>query len=169
MNSVYFFEIDKTEYDKNALPQNLLDHCKKKESIVSALALIDMGVENLSYQENGKPVADNCFVSISHSKNMVAVCKSDKPIGIDIEYIDSTRNLDKIAKRVFKGKEIEAFENDHTAECFYEIWTKKEAYSKISGDGVVAVMNGFDTHSLDNYEFSTEIVGEYAISICEQK
>lgn len=169
MSSVYFFDVDKAEYDKNSLPQNLLAHCKKEESIFSAIALIDMGAENLSYRENGKPVADNCFVSISHSKNMVAVCRSDRPIGIDIEFIDDTRNLEKIAKRTFKGRELEVFENCRTAECFYEIWTKKEAYSKISGNGVIAVMKGFDIFALDDYDFSTETVEEYVISICEEK
>lgn len=169
MNDLYFFELsEKNEYKSNDMPQNVLNHCKKKESFAAAQALLDMGVQNLRYEENGKPIADNCFVSISHSGNMVAVCTSDNPIGIDIELIDEKRNLEKLSKRVFKGQELALFENSPTAELFYEIWTKKEAYSKIDGNGTIEIMKGFDIFDLKDYDFHTEIVNNYILSICER-
>ena len=168
MKSIYFFELsEKNEY-KNDLPQNVLEHCKKRESFAAAKELIGMGVQGLRYEENGKPVADNCFVSISHSGNMVAVCTSENPIGIDIEKIDEKRNLEKLSNRVFCGKELEAFKNNPTPEQFYEIWTQKEAYSKIDGQGVNGIMKGFDIFDLQDYDFHTEIVNNYALSICEK-
>ena len=169
MTSVYFFNLtEKTEYDKSLLPQNVRDHCKKPESIAAATELLNMGVENLRYEENGKPIADNCFVSISHSGNMVAVCTSENPIGIDIELIDEKRNLEKLSNRVFCGKELETFKNNPTPEQFYEIWTQKEAYSKIEGQGVNEIMKGFDIFDLQDCEFHTEIVNDYVLSICEK-
>lgn len=169
MTSVYFFNLtEKTEYDKSLLPQNVQDHCKKPESIAAATELLNMGVENLRYEENSKPIADNCFVSISHSGNMVAVCTSEKPIGIDIELIDEKRSLEKLSNRVFCGKELEIFKNNPTPEQFYEIWTQKEAYSKIEGQGVNEIMKGFDIFDLQDYEFHTEIVNDYVLSICEK-
>ncbi len=169
MNDLYFFELsEKNEYKSNDMPQNVLNHCKKKESFAAAQALLDMDVQNLRYEENGKPIADNCFVSISHSGNMVAVCTSDNPIGIDIELIDEKRNLEKLSKRVFKGQELALFENSPTAELFYEIWTKKEAYSKIDGNGTIEIMKGFDIFDLKDYDFHTEIVNNYILSICER-
>lgn len=168
MTSVYFFNLtEKTEYDKSLLPQNVREHCKKPESIAAATELLNMGVENLWYDRN-KPMADNCFVSISHSGDMVAVCTSENPIGIDIEKIDTKRNLEKLSKRVFKGQELEAFEQNPTPEQFYEIWTQKEAYSKIDGQGVNEIMKGFDIFDLQNYEFHTEFVNDYVLSICEK-
>ena len=168
MTSVYFFNLTKkAEYDKSLLPQNVREHCKKPESIAAATELLNMGVENLWYDRN-KPMADNCFVSISHSGDMVAVCTSENPIGIDIEKIDTKRNLEKLSKRVFKGQELEAFEQNPTPEQFYEIWTKKEAYSKIDGQGVNEIMKGFDIFDLQNYEFHTEIINDYVLSICEK-
>lgn len=169
MKSIYFFELsEKNEYKNEDLPQSVLSHCKKQESFAAAKALIDMGVQNLGYEENGKPVADNCFVSISHSGNMVAVCTSEKPIGLDIELIDEKRNLEKLSKRVFCGKELEIFNNSPTVEQFYEIWTKKEAYSKIDGQGVNEIMSGFDIFDLQDYDFHTEIINDYILSICEK-
>lgn len=168
MTSVYFFNLtEKTEYDKKLLPQNVREHCKKKESIAAATELLNMGVENLWYDRN-KPMADNCFVSISHSGDMVAVCRSDQPIGIDIELINEKRNLEKLSNRVFCGKELEIFKNNPTPEQFYEIWTRKEAYSKIEGQGVNEIMKGFDIFDLQDYDFHTEIINNYVLSICEK-
>ena len=168
MTSVYFFNLtEKTEYDKSLFPQNVREHCKKKESVAAATELLNLGVKNLWYDRN-KPMADNCFVSISHSGDMVAVCTSEKPIGIDIEKIDDKRNLEKLSKRVFKGQELEAFEQNPTPEQFYEIWTQKEAYSKIDGQGVNEIMSGFDIFDLQGYEFTTEIINDYVLSICEK-
>ena len=170
MVSVYFFKLsDKTEYDADLLTANVKEHCKKRESIAAAGALLSMGVENLHYDENNKPLADNCFVSISHSKDMIAVCKSDKPVGIDIEFMATDRDYKKIANRFYKGKELEYFHFSPTAETFYEIWTKKEAYSKISGQGTIEIFEGFDVFSLEGYEFQTEIIENFAISVCEMQ
>jgi phosphopantetheinyl transferase len=170
MVSVYFFRLsDKTEYDTDALSSDAKEHCKKKESIAAANALINMGVKNLHYDENKKPWADNCFVSISHSKDMVAVCKSDKPVGIDVEFMTTDRDYKKIANRFYKGKELEYFNAAPTAEVFYEIWTKKEAYSKISGQGTIEIFEGFDVFSLDDYDFHTEYIDNFALSFCEKK
>lgn len=168
MTSVYFFNLtEKTEYDKKLLPQNVQDHCKKPESVAAATELLAMGVENLWYDQK-KPMADNCFVSISHSGDMVAVCTSEIPVGIDIELIDERKDLEKLSNRVFRGKEMELFKNNPTPEQFYEIWTQKEAYSKIDGQGVNEIMKGFDIFDLQDYDFHTEIINDYVLSICEK-
>lgn len=166
---LYFFDVNKVNnIDKENLPFAVLSHCKKKESFAAADTLIKMGVQNLHYDEKNKPLADNCYVSISHSKNMVAVCKSENPVGIDIEKIDYDRDLKKIAERFYHGKELELFRENPTAEIFFEIWTKKEAYSKIGGEGVGEVFKGFDVYSLEDYSFETEKIGEFMLSVCEK-
>lgn len=164
----YFNISDDIQINKEILPENVLSHCKKRESFIAAQELIKMGAENLHYNEKKKPLADNCYVSISHSGDMVAVCTSDKPIGIDIEKIDTTRDLSKIAKRFYHGKELELYRENPTAELFFEIWTKKEAYSKISGEGVGEVFKGFDVFSLSEFDFQTENVNGYMLSVCEK-
>ena len=168
--NVYYFDIrEQGEVNKEYLPQSVLSHCKKKESFLAAQALIRMGAENLHYNEKKKPLADNCYVSISHCEHMVAVCTSDKPVGIDIEKINRERNLDKIANRFYHGKELEYFNKNHTAEAFFEIWTKKEAYSKIGGEGVGEIYKGFDVLSLEDYTFDTKRIDEFILSVCEKK
>ncbi len=167
---LYIFDINnQNEIDKEFLPEAVLAHCKKRESFLAADALIKMGVENLHYNKKNKPLADNCYVSISHSENMVAVCKSENPIGIDIEKIDYGRDLNKIAKRFYHGKELEVFRQAPNAETFFGIWTMKEAYSKIGGEGVGEVFKGFDVYSLNDYVFETEKIEDFMISVCEKK
>lgn len=167
---VYYFDINtQDDIDKAALPQAVLSHCKKRESFLAAEALIKMGAENLHYNEKNKPLADNCYVSISHCEHMVAVCISDKPVGIDIEKINGDRDVDKIARRFYHGKELSYFKENHTPETFFEIWTKKEAYSKIGGEGVGEIYKGFDVLSLEDYTFTTEKIDKYMLSTCEMK
>jgi phosphopantetheinyl transferase len=99
---------------------------------------------------------------------MVAVCKSENPVGIDIEKIDYDRDLTKIAERFYHGKELETFRENPTADVFFDIWTKKEAYSKIGGEGVGEVFKGFDVFSLEDYSFETERIEDFMLSVCEK-
>ncbi len=166
---LYLFRLsDKDDIDPKLLPSGVAEHCKKRESRICASVLLEKGIENLHYEVSGKPVADNCFISISHSGDMAAVCKSEIPVGVDIEKIDAERDLRKIAARFYCGKELEYFSEKPTAERFYEIWTKKEAYSKIDGGGVSEIFRGFDVLSLNGYRFTTEIADGYATSVCEK-
>ena len=169
MSWIYVFDLEeRKDWTTHELGGTVAEHCKKPESIAAAVALETMGAEDLTYDPNGKPVARNCFVSISHSGDMVAVCKNDiVPVGIDIEKM-TERDFSKVANRFFRGQELEKFNENPTAETFYEIWTRKEAYSKILGTGVQEVVKGFDVYSFANYEFETDFVGEYAVSICEK-
>ncbi|MCH5190695.1 MAG: 4'-phosphopantetheinyl transferase superfamily protein [Oscillospiraceae bacterium] len=170
MISVSFFEITgHTDLSGlNKLPESVRTHCKKRESAAAALALTEMGISHLQYEKSGKPIADNCFVSISHSGSAVAVCKSDTPVGIDIEKIDRERNFERIVKRFYHGEEVKNLFKNPSAEKFYEIWTKKEAYSKIFGGGLADIMNGFDVYSPDGVKFQTYKINEYIITVCEK-
>ena len=71
-------------------------------------------------------------VSLSHSKNALAVAVSRAPVGIDIEYLH-TPNTEKIAERVMNEAELSQFEllnSEQREERFIAIWTAKEAVFK---------------------------------------
>lgn len=131
-------------------------------------ALIKMGAKNIKRLPNGKPVAENCFISISNSHSKCAVCVSSNPIGIDIEKI-TDKNFEKTVKKTFSEKEKEYLTKNYSAETFYEIWTRKEAYSKISGEGIKDIIKGTDTFSLEGYEFETEFIDGFVMSVCVEK
>lgn len=127
-----------------------------------------LGAENISYLKNGKPVADNLFVSISHSNGRCAVCVSEREVGIDIEKI-ADRDFEKIVRKTFSKKEREYYFNSKSPQTFYEIWTRKEAHSKISGEGIRDIMKATDTFSLDVYEFKTQIQDGFVLTTCEKR
>lgn len=153
MTSVYFFTYEKKSGEMH--------------SSAAYNALTAMGAEGIKYLENGKPVADNCYVSVSHSGTLGAVCMSDRPVGIDVEKIDADRNFVKLSNRLFGIKEQQYFCKNPTPQTFYEMWTRKEAYSKISGEGIRKIQRGFDTFLLSDVSFQTEIINGYAITLCE--
>lgn len=152
-------EIKVFEYSETNQKGHLARACEELERL---------GAKNISYLKNGKPVADNLFVSISHSNGRCAVCVSEKEIGIDIEKI-TDRGFEKIVRRIFGEKEKEYYFKNKTPQIFYEIWTRKEAYSKISGDGIRDIMKATDTFSLEGYEFKTQIQDGFVLTVCEKR
>ena len=98
--------------------------------------------------DNGKPylVGEKYFFSISHSGKYVCVAVNrEKPVGVDIEEIKSVNS--RIAKRVFSESDMcYVFENSEYPDCiisdpsvlerFFRVWTYKEAYVKMTGEGI---------------------------------
>jgi len=95
----------------------------------------------------GKPIARGPFarhVSIAHSRNIVAAAASAVgPVGIDLEYRDSARNLDRLAQAAYGAKECQAVASGGFS-AFYRIWTVREAISKATGDGMALVTDRTD-------------------------
>lgn len=138
-------------------------HLKKAREMLE-----NLGAKNISYLPNGKPTAENCFISVSHSGGRCAVCVSELEVGVDIEKIGD-RDFENVARKTFGEKEKEYYFNNKVPQSFFEIWTRKEAYSKISGEGIKEIIKGTDTFSLDGYEFETKISDGFVLTICEKK
>lgn len=104
----------------------------------------------LSTNEYGKlflPKSD-VFFNISHSENMVMLAFVRKmQIGVDIEKIKYLNDYLQIAKNCFlpeESRRIYSYANeDNSMECFYKIWTIKEAYVKACGDGLSKSLKSF--------------------------
>lgn len=100
---------------------------------------ISLDNERLYYNEHGKPYLSNrdLYFNISHSNNLIAIIISDIECGIDIEYLDENREINKIVKKIMNDEELLLFNNSNNKiYYFYEIWTKKEAYFKMIGTGI---------------------------------
>lgn len=87
-----------------------------------------------------------CF-SVSHTRNMI-LCgiSSHGDVGVDVEQIN-TAPLD-VMELVFHPEEISYVQMapEHLKNvCFYEIWTKKEAYTKQRGVGLGDNPTSFNT------------------------
>jgi phosphopantetheinyl transferase len=96
---------------------------------------------------HGKPMARGPFsrhVSIAHSRHIVAAAASAVgPVGIDIEYRDPERDLDRLAQAAYGAEECRAVASAGLS-AFYRIWTVREAISKATGDGMALVTDRRD-------------------------
>jgi 4'-phosphopantetheinyl transferase len=106
------------------------------------------------YNEHGAPyLEDGPYFSISHCKQGIAVVVSDQPVGIDIE---GMRKVDDGLVR----KTMNTQEQDQIAAAanpeqeFIRLWTRKEAYVKMLGTGIISDMHQIlqDTEALQWHE-----------------
>lgn len=123
----------------------------RKESLGAGLLLLKVlkmqgkSIEDIYYGENGKPELDGLHFNLSHSHNMVALAVSEQPVGIDLEIIDKIHG--NIAKRYFTEREnayLDAFEGAEREKEFFRIWTMKESYLKMTGEGLSLELNRVD-------------------------
>lgn len=99
----------------------------------------------LAKKFDGQCVSFN--VSHSNGQSLVAI-SLERNIGIDIEKIRNDVEHEKLAKRFFSLAEYEAlkqYEGD-TAQAFFAVWTRKEAFVKAVGKGIAFGLNEFDVN-----------------------
>ena len=101
--------------------------------------LLSLGLPQtpFSYNEYGKPfIPDGPYFSISHCKEAIAVCIDDEPVGVDIE---SLRSADRsLVERTMNADEQRRIAESDAPQCqFIALWTRKEAYLKYKGTGII--------------------------------
>lgn len=108
------------------------------------------------YSETGKPMIEGIFFSISHSANRVMCAVSSETVGCDIEKIKEgehlEQRLEKVAKRFFSEHEVRKLEHvseEERKSAFYQIWTMKEGYVKMTGEGLTIPLDCIE-FDLDN-------------------
>ena len=160
---VYLFLTEKNDSTDAAVLRLAREYC--------ALTGTAEGDFTVARRERGKPYFPNypsLHFSVSHSGDIFACAFSDEPIGLDVQEYkhrpDEAERCRKIAARFFHRDEIDALDAD-TVSAFYNIWTAKEAYVKLTGQGIDGDFAEFCIFDLDEYLFQTEISGS-ALSVC---
>ena len=130
-----------------------------------------IGENTILLGEHGKPYAESgiCF-SVSHSGDLAAIAVDDACIGVDVEVLPDENRL-KIADRFYHPAE-RAYVTQAEDKCraFCEIWTRKEAYLKMTGEGISTDLTAFDTTSppLSEQLFTIQLNG-YCLSVCSER
>lgn len=102
----------------------------------------EIDISNISYGPHGKPELPDIYFNLSHSHDYVVCAISDKPVGCDIEKVGKSR--EGVAERFFTEKErmyLSTFEEKDRLNEFYRIWTVKESYLKMTGEGLAFGLN----------------------------
>ena len=165
-------KIDKYRFDKN-----------KKESAGAYLLLkkllLTEKITNpiINTKKYGKGYVcnyDNIYFNLSHSNEMVLCAISDMEIGVDIEYIDPTIDLN-IGKNYFTSREYENIINSkNQINEFFKYWVLKESYMKYTGLGMNLKLNSFEIiinkeiklkNNIKNLKFNIFDYNNYKIAI----
>lgn len=97
------------------------------------------------YSAKGKPFLKDEAVqfNISHSGDMVLLGMSrDRAIGVDVEQIRPLPDALKLARRFFceaEWEKIRGLPSNLTSRTFFTAWTRKEAFLKATGEGIVGL------------------------------
>lgn len=161
----YINDLPDPQLDKTVLkdlPQNRIEKILKQHKIESRKQSLGAGLllkyvlskygTDSSYIKtgtNGKPEVQGLHFNISHSNDIVICAVSENDIGCDIEKI-STANL-SIAKRFFTENEfkyIESFSGKDADNEFYRLWTAKESFIKMTGEGLSRPLKSFEVQCI---------------------
>ena len=88
-----------------------------------------------------------CF-NVAHSGEVALVAFARRrEVGVDVEQIRRDVEVNAIARRFFsphEQKDLAAVAPDDKVEAFFRCWTRKEAYVKAEGEGLLLPLHQFD-------------------------
>jgi len=130
---LYFFE-DYKEIYPELKGTELTD-----QLVLQSLREYGIEISNIKRTEKGKPYIDgNVHFSVSHSGDYFVCLVAEQNIGVDIQ-LEKKANIDKLICRYFTEAEIE-YVKKHGSDGFFEIWARKEAYCKLTGNGLQDIL-----------------------------
>lgn len=129
------------------------------------------------YGENGKPAFRSMpwHFNLSHSGEYVFLVVSGQEVGVDIQYKRSFYN-ERILRRFFSKEEQTLWETCEKTkdreELFYRMWIRKEAYGKLTGDGILKnvqknVMAEKEVSRLGICFEHFEVLSDYQMAVCK--
>lgn len=139
---------------------------KSRKESLSALLLLLHGLEavgadpfgiSIARSDNGKPYFKcgcDLHFSISHDRDLVAVALSEQNVGIDVQSNHNFENCKKIAERFFTDREISDIQNGNSD--FFDVWTKKEAFCKLSDAPLSSIVGSELPQNIFFYTSKTE-------------
>lgn len=87
-----------------------------------------------AYKESGQPTIQNGHISISHTEGYAACAISRQPVGIDVERGHTFSKA--AAKRILSPQEELMSDSTNADELLSRIWTVKESFLKMTGEGI---------------------------------
>ena len=155
--------------DLESLEKYKIEETKKEKAC--SLILKNKYIKDYHLNEFGKPISDNSFFNISHSKGMVVFTQDSLPIGIDIEKIRPA--TDELKDYISSIEEKEYITDEKS---FFEIWTNKESLTKAIGTGIKSSIkeipslpiNGVKQYKGKSYYSKTIQYNNYVICVTRE-
>lgn len=94
---------------------------------------------------DGKPEVEGIYFNLSHSGHIVICATAEKEVGCDVEKI--VKAPEGVAERFFHTGEsayVNACMGEERDHRFFRIWTMKESYIKMTGEGMRLAFDRFE-------------------------
>jgi len=112
-----------------------------REAVVAAAALQGLALAELPRDEHGAPLPEEgAHWSITHTRDYVAGAAAPWPVGVDIERV--RRASDEVRDEAASGAELALIAKrfgETADEAFTRIWSAKEAFLKLTGEGLTGL------------------------------
>jgi len=111
---------------------------------------VDAAELRFEYGRHKKPalLGGGPHFNLAHSGGTVLYAfSSSSQLGVDVELLGSDFSSDGIAERFFSPSEVEtlrALPEEDRGQAFLACWTRKEAFLKARGDGLMLALDSFD-------------------------
>lgn len=113
--------------------------------------------------------------NISHSEDIVVVAFSESEVGIDIEKKRIIR-INEMLNCLHPSEKFYVLKSGNPIDAFYKVWTRKEAYLKAIGQGIVNGLKDenclktlIQNKNSDYYTIKTiAFKPDYSLSICSK-
>ncbi|MDQ1362820.1 MAG: 4-phosphopantetheinyl transferase [Pseudomonadota bacterium] len=92
--------------------------------------------------EHGKPFfsgRNDLHFNLSHSQDIAILAVAGHDIGVDVEYVNRKNDWKKIMQRFYTApeqKQILSLPEPLQQRAFFQVWTRKEAHMKVTGQGL---------------------------------
>lgn len=103
-------------------------------SLLSGITSVPAREIEFNYTADKKPFVNGVEFNVSHSGNYVLTAIGSQVVGIDIELQNLDFEFESLLPNNFSGDEIVFI--DGKAMNFYQLWTRKEALLKATGEGI---------------------------------
>jgi len=122
--------------------------------LLGACLDVDPAGVAIDYGERGKPrlaggaASIDLHFNLAHSHSLVAIALArGREVGVDIEWMDPALDWSLIAERVFSASELggmRCLPASLQRLAFFNGWTRKEAYLKATGEGLIDELSGIE-------------------------
>lgn len=125
------------------------------KQVFSDFLCMELKEEDIKRTAFGKPYYagnGNFYFNISHCKTAVVIAVSEYPVGIDVESMRqvkhhmvrkccSTKEIQYVMERKDDGRERKSGLSEDETRRFLQMWTLKESYVKMTGEGLRMPIN----------------------------
>jgi 4'-phosphopantetheinyl transferase len=123
--------------------------------ILGTYLQIDPEKVDFNYGPQGKPYLNepsgyalgSLYFNVSHSADQAIYALGLGEVGVDLEYVRPIPEMQALIDQYFSVAERRAFGSvspEQKLKAFYNCWTRKEAYVKACGDGLLISLDQFD-------------------------